>query len=188
MKYIAVYCGASAGNSKIYANVARRLGTWLVQNRYGLVYGGGRVGLMGEIAKTVVDNKGYVWGIIPRFLAERKLAFTEVTKLEEVADMSERKARMLHIADCCIALPGGPGTLEEITEAFSWARLGKNASPCIFLNINGFYDPLKMMYQQMVGRGFLTEKDYKKLLFTENLDDINPFIENYSAPQIRQYK
>lgn len=187
MKFIAVYCGASEGNRAVYARAARELGQWIVQNDYGLVYGGGRAGLMGEIANTVIENHGYVWGVIPHFLVERELAFTRASRLEEVSDMSERKNRMLQIADCCIALPGGPGTIEEMAEAYSWARLGKNVNPCIFLNIDSYYEPLKTMYEQMVTNGFLTVRDYKKLLFTADLRDINPFIRDYSAPQVRTY-
>ena len=104
-----------------------------------------------------------------------------------VDSMAERKANMLKLADACIALPGGAGTLEEIAEVYSWARIGKNPHPCILFNKNGFYDPLKALYQRMVKTGFLSEDAFKKLLFSENFAEIERFIADYQPPEFRHY-
>ncbi|PJG85612.1 hypothetical protein CVP05_05465 [Conservatibacter flavescens] len=102
-------------------------------------------------------------------------------------DFAERKAKMLELADVCIALPGGPGTLEEISEVYSWARIGKNDSPCVFWNVGGFYEPIKAMFQTMVDNGFLTQDHFDKLLFTDNLTELERFIEAYQPMGIRTY-
>ena len=114
MRKIAVYCGAAAGNNPTYANSARKLGKWMASNNIGLVYGGGQFGLMGIIAKTVIENGGHVDGIIPENLAARGASYQAVSNLQVVKDMSIRKQLMMDMADGFIALPGGPGTLEEI--------------------------------------------------------------------------
>ena len=185
---IVVYCGASEGNSPIFKAAAVNLGEWIAQNGYTLVYGGGKVGLMGLIADTVLANGGEVIGVIPSFLVDRELAHPNLTTLEIVDTMSTRKAKMLKLGDACIALPGGPGTLEEITEVVSWARVGQNDNPCIFLDVNGFYQPVKAMYDSMVDNGFLTQADRDKTLFSDSLSEIDGFIGSYEAPGVRQYK
>jgi TIGR00730 family protein len=184
---ITVYCGASLGNQPEYQQAAVTLGQWIAQKKYTLIYGGGRAGLMGLLADTVLANGGKVIGIIPAFLQARELTHSGCTKLIVVNSMAERKANMLKLADACIALPGGPGTLEEITEVYSWTRLGKNPHPCILFNTNGFYEPLRAMYQRMVETDFLTETYFKKLLFSDNFTEIERFIAEYQPPEIRTY-
>ncbi len=186
MSRIAVYCGANVGEP-VYISAAKALGKWLVANNYGLVYGGGGVGLMGILAKTVLMQDGRVTGIMPRNLYQRGAALDELEDLVVVPDMATRKAEMLRMADGCIALPGGPGTLEEIVEAYSWARIGDNDAPCAFYNVNGYWDPLKAMFDQMVASGFLSEEHRSKLLFATDLDEIGPFFANYTPPTVRQY-
>ncbi|MBC2254206.1 LOG family protein [Listeria ivanovii] len=115
---------------------ARILGEWIVEQKHILVYGGSKVGLMRVIADMVITGKGEVIGVMPRFLMERELAHTHLTKMYSVHTLG----------DVCIALPGGPGTLEEITEMISWSRIGQNPNPCILFNENGFYDPLRDLY------------------------------------------
>lgn len=184
---ITVYCGASLGNDPIYQDSAERLGKWIAENQHRLVYGGGRAGLMGVIADTVLAEGGEVIGIIPTFLCERELAHTGLTELITVDSMSARKQKMIALGDAYIALAGGPGTLEEISEVISWARIGQNPNPCILFNQNGYYNPLKMLFEQMVKSAFLTADDFQKILFSDDLTEIAHFISTYQAPEIRRY-
>ncbi|KRM95086.1 hypothetical protein FC19_GL002180 [Liquorilactobacillus aquaticus DSM 21051] len=187
MKKIAVYCGASAGNDAVYQKAAVKLGNYLVKHDFELVYGGGGIGLMGILANQVLSAGGKVHGVMPQELVERGAAFDKLTDLKVVANMSVRKQTMLAISDGCIALPGGPGTLEEIIEAFSWARLGDNPNPCTFYNVNGYYASLKTMFDEMTNKEFLTVADREKLLFSDSLDDIFSFMTSYVPPKIRTY-
>ncbi|MBM7616528.1 uncharacterized protein (TIGR00730 family) [Weissella uvarum] len=187
MKKIAVYCGATTGNDPKYEQATHELGIWLANNQFDLVYGGGGVGLMGLLAQTVLDNGGHVHGIMPQNLYDRGAAYNGLTSLEIVPDMSIRKQKMLEQSDACLALPGGPGTLEEIIEAFSWARIGDNENPCLLYNVAGYYNPLKQLLEEMVEKAFLTESDFQKLGFITQLDEIIPFIDAYIPPAVRQY-
>lgn len=184
---ITVYCGASLGNKEIYKKTAVDFGKWIVRNQHSLVYGGGGTGLMGVVSDTVMKEGGEVIGIIPNFLAERELANENITKLIRVETMVERKKLLLELGEVCIALPGGPGTLEEITEVISWARIGKNNNPCIFFNVNSYFDPIKDMYDKMVENAFLTKEDRDKILFTDSYEEIENFISNYTPPTLRKY-
>lgn len=184
---IAVYCGASKGNHPIYEQAAIKLGRWIADKDNTLVYGGGKAGLMGILADSVLENNGKVIGIIPTFLQERELAHPNLSEMKVVNSMSERKAEMLALSDACLALPGGPGTLEEITEVVSWARVGQNSNPCVFFNENDYYEPIKNFYDQMVSSEFLTLADRKKILFSNSLQEIDYFIDNYTPPVIRKY-
>ncbi|MCL1630722.1 TIGR00730 family Rossman fold protein [Sporolactobacillus sp. CPB3-1] len=187
MKQIAVYCGASKGNKPIYEEYAVRLGTWIARHHYGLVYGGGKVGLMGCVADAVLGLGGTAIGIMPQFLVDREIAHQGLSRLIITQDMDERKKKMMAQSDCCIALPGGPGTLEEISEAVSWARVGENDSPCVFLNVNGYYDLIKSFLDQMVGEGFLTAEDRSKILITDDFDEIETYMDSYAPPHVRRY-
>lgn len=184
---IAVYCGASVGKQEIYTQAAENLGLWLVKNHHELVYGGGKIGLMGILSQTVLKNGGKAIGVIPEFLKEREIAQSNLTELHVVQTMVERKALMADLATAFIALPGGPGTLEEISEMVSWSRIGQNPYPCVFYNVNHYYDALGQMYDTMVTDGFLTAKDRQKILFSDSLTEIATFIKNYQAPALRQY-
>ncbi|WP_057769051.1 TIGR00730 family Rossman fold protein [Lactobacillus selangorensis] len=187
MKKIAVYCGASSGNDPVYTKAAQNLGAYLASHQLELIYGGGGFGLMGALAKEVLAKGGVVHGIIPKVLYDRGAALDGLTDLEVVADMATRKQRMLTEADGCLALPGGPGTLEEISEAFSWARIGENNAPCAFFNVMGYYNPLAQMFDQMTAKGFLTVADRQKLCFSDSLTAIFTFMKTYIPPEIRTY-
>ncbi len=187
MKNIAVYCGASTGNDEIYALGAKKLGQWIVNNDYGLTYGGGRYGLMGVVADSVLANQGFVHGIITKELAERELSHTTLSKLDIVSDMSERKQAMLNDSVANIALPGGPGTLEEISEAFSWTIVGDSKNPCIFYNIDHYYDELASFFDSMTVKGFMEPTTRKTLLFSDSLSEIGEFIKTYTPPTLRNY-
>lgn len=184
---IAVYCGASYGKNNAYQEAARKVGKWIAEKNNRLVYGGGKAGLMGVVADEVLKHNGEVIGIIPTFLAERELSHPRLTSLETVDSMSERKNKMIALGDCYIALPGGPGTLEEISEVISWARVGQNQNPCILFNQNGYYNSLARFYDEMVEEGFLTKEDRERILFSDSLEEIEAFILNYTPPEVRTY-
>jgi hypothetical protein len=139
VKRISVFCGSSPGAQPEFSEAAQMLGEELVKRRIGLVYGGGRVGLMGEISTTVIQAGGEVIGVIPEGLVKKEIAAVELTDLEVVPSMHERKARMVEISDGFIALPGGLGTFEEIFEVLTWAQLGIHNNPCGFYNVNNYY-------------------------------------------------
>jgi len=143
---------------------------------------------MGVLADEVLLHNGKVIGIIPTFLVDRELSHPGLTRLEIVNSMSERKNKMIELGDCYIALPGGPGTLEEISEAISWARIGQYQNPCILFNVGGYYDKLKEFYDVMVENGFLSLADKKAMLFTDSITEIEQFIMNFSPLPVRTYK
>ncbi|MBC2324835.1 LOG family protein [Listeria booriae] len=184
---IVVYCGANKGNNPVYERATIAVGEWIARNNNTLVYGGGRSGLMGILADTVIASGGKAIGIIPTFLKERELAHPHLTELIIVDTMDERKQKMLNLGNACIALPGGPGTLEEITEVVSWSRLGQNNNPCIFYNENDYYRPIQQFYDDMVQNDFLTVEDRSKILFSNSVDEIHSFITDYVPPVIRTY-
>ena len=147
---ITVYCGASLGNDSAHQAAAKKLGKWIADGQHTLVYGGGKLGLMGVVADTVLAHQGKVIGIIPQFLQDREVSHPNLTKTVVVESMSERKNKMVELGDAYIALPGGPGTLEEIAEVISWARIGKNNNPCILFNEKGYFNSLKSFFNHMV--------------------------------------
>jgi uncharacterized protein (TIGR00730 family) len=155
MRYICVYCGSKAGTDPHYLKVASRMGQLLAEQGYGLVYGGGHVGLMGIIAEAVLAAGGRVIGVIPEAMVGRELAYKQVTQLEIVPSMHERKARMASLADAFIAMPGGYGTLEELFEIITWAQLGIHAKPIGILNVSGYFDALAAMIEHAVREGFI---------------------------------
>ena len=142
LKRLCVFCGSSPGARPEYAEAARALGRELLRRGTGLVYGGGRVGLMYELSRVVHEGGGEVIGVIPRGMVERELAYTGIRDLRIVETMHERKSLMAGLADGFAALPGGLGTIEEIFEVLTWAQLGMHRKPCGFLNAAGYFDPL----------------------------------------------
>ncbi|WP_447969090.1 LOG family protein [Nitrospira sp. M1] len=177
MKRLCVFCGSTTGSQTAYEQTTRQLGQLLVQHGIGLVYGGGNIGLMGVIAETVLKEGGEVIGIIPAALAEKELAFQEVTDLRIVQTMHERKALMEQLSNGFIALPGGYGTLEEICEMVTWAQLGIHHKPCGILNVEGFYDPLLAFMDHQVQEGFVTSVNRSLIIKAEDprqlLDQMN---------------
>lgn len=160
---ICVFCGSSFGNNPVYTEAAKALGSFMAANNHTLVYGGGNVGLMGAIADSVLENKGEVIGVIPKFLMDREVGHTGLTSLEIVTSMHERKKRMADLSDAFVAIPGGWGTLEEIAEILTWKQLGLLNQPVAILNINGFFDPLLKQMQCMVTEGFLQEHNFQSI-------------------------
>lgn len=177
---ITVFCGANNGKSELYKENAIELGKWIARNNHTLVYGGGKVGLMGAIADTVLENDGEVIGIMPQFLVDREISHNDINELIIVNDMSVRKTKLVDLGDVFISLPGGPGTLEEISQVISWVRVGKKDAPCILMNINGYYDFLEQYFDKMVEEGFLTKEDRQRTLFTDSVAEMHEFIRNYN--------
>jgi uncharacterized protein (TIGR00730 family) len=174
---IAVYCGAHLGADPAYALAAQALGHWIVRNGHELVYGGSKLGLMGVVADSVLDAGGTVIGIMPKFLQDRERAHTGLSRMITVNDLDERKKMMMQHSDVCLALPGGVGTLEEISEAYSWARVGQNNNPCIFFDVNDYYRLLRDFFDQMVEQHFLSAEDRQLVLFSDSLIEIDNFIQ-----------
>ena len=167
MSSICVFCGSSAGGNAAYKDAAVELGQLMAENKLNLVYGGGNIGLMGEIAQSVIKAGGTAIGVIPQFLVEKELVYTNLTKIHVVDSMHERKAMMVELADAFIAMPGGFGTLEETVEVLTWAQLGLHRKPIGLLNIDGYYDYLNDFFEHMVSEGFLL-REYKDMLLTSN--------------------
>ena len=155
MKRIAIYCGSKSGNRSQFALDVQKLGEVIARENIEVVYGGGRVGLMGVLANAVLAQGGRVTGVIPTGLFTNEVAHTELTDLITVEDMHARKAKMIQLSDGFIALPGGLGTLDEFFEVWTWCQLGIHNKPVGILNIGGYYDALLTFLNQMVGCGFL---------------------------------
>jgi uncharacterized protein (TIGR00730 family) len=155
MQRICVFCGSSTGGRPTYAALARTVGTELAQRKLGLVFGGGRVGLMGAIADAALAAGGEVIGVIPRALATKELAHERVTELHVVDSMHARKAKMAELSDGFIALPGGLGTLEELFEVLTWAQLGMHSKPVGLLDADDYYAPLLHFLDHARDHGFV---------------------------------
>ncbi|MFC5578187.1 TIGR00730 family Rossman fold protein [Lysobacter niabensis] len=170
MRSICVYCGSNAGNKPTYTERAIALGNHLAKDGLALVYGGGNVGLMGIVADAVLEAGGEVIGVIPEQLVEWEVAHKDLTRLEVVANMHERKARMFDLADGFVALPGGFGTLDEMFEMLTWRQLGIGDKPCAFLDVEGFYTPLIAMLDRMVEERFLHADQRRDLWHGDDID------------------
>lgn len=155
VRSVCVYCGSGVGENPAYAAAARVLGRALAESDVGLVYGGGGLGLMGEIARATLLAGGKVTGIIPEFLIAREHMLREVTDLVITADMHERKKLMFERSDAFVALPGGVGTLEELVEQLTWSQLGQHAKPIVIANINGFWNPFLNLLTHMREEAFI---------------------------------
>jgi uncharacterized protein (TIGR00730 family) len=161
---VAVYCGSRFGDSPAFADAARTLGTLIGRGGATLVYGGGRVGLMGTVADAVMAAGGQVVGVIPQALMDREVGHAGLTELHVVQTMHERKQLMAERADAFISLPGGIGTLEELYEVWSWQQLGYHDKPVALLNVEGYYDALLEFHRTMHARGFVSDAQFNALL------------------------
>ncbi|MGL4648618.1 MAG: TIGR00730 family Rossman fold protein [Caldilineaceae bacterium] len=164
LRSICVFCGANMGANPAYAAAAEEFARAMVAREIGLVYGGGSVGLMGMVARTVRDGGGRVTGVIPRALTTRELSGETIGELLVVDTMAERKERMLTLADAFVALPGGLGTLDELFEALTWGQLGIQSKPVALLNVLGFFDPLLAWYDHALTEGFIRPQHRHMLL------------------------
>ncbi|MCW2789396.1 MAG: family Rossman fold protein [Aeromicrobium sp.] len=169
---IAVFCGSSFGTDPAYEAAARLTGRTLAERGIDVVYGGGHVGLMGAVADAAVEAGGRVIGVIPRQLDDRELAHHGLTELHVVESMHERKQLMADLSDAFIALPGGAGTLEEIAEQWTWAQLTIHAKPCGFLDVAGFWSPMRTMLTTMVESGFVRAEQSGIVSFADDLDEL----------------
>ncbi|MDT9592252.1 TIGR00730 family Rossman fold protein [Nocardioides zeae] len=170
LRAVAVFCGSSFGDSPAYADAARLVGRTLAERGTTLVYGGGSVGLMGTVADAALEAGGEVVGVIPRALHERELTHTGCTEVLVVESMHERKAIMAERADAFLTLPGGAGTLEEVAEQWTWAQLSIHDKRSGFLDVEGFWQPLRTLRDQMVERGFVRPTQGDIVTFDDDLD------------------
>lgn len=167
-KRICVFCGSSHGNRPEFTEAAKTLGQLLANEGYGLVYGGGNVGLMGVVADAALAQGGEVIGVIPDFLDKREVGHRQLSQLHVVSTMHERKALMEKLSDGFIALPGGIGTFEELFEILTWAQLGVHRKPVGLLDVAGYYVPLKSMMDQAVSAGFLKQETSNLLMKSDS--------------------
>jgi uncharacterized protein (TIGR00730 family) len=167
IKKLAVYCGSAPGADPAFADMARALVREMAARDVEMVYGGGRLGLMGIIADTMLEAGGRVYGVIPQALVDHEVAHTGLTELHTVANMHERKAKMTELCDGFVALPGGIGTLDELFEAWTWNALGYHAKPFCLLNVHGFWDGLAGFMDHVMNSGFLSQARRLQLLKAE---------------------
>lgn len=181
----AIFCGSAHGTDPAYVEQTRRLVQAMADRGISLVYGGGRVGLMGTLADTAIELGMHVIGVMPEALVSHELAHTGVSELRVVKDMHERKSVMAENADCFIALPGGAGTLEEIIEVWTWAQLGLHGKACAFYNPGGYFDPLLAFFKHMIAEGFMKQSYYDMLIVSETPETLIERIESYTPPQAK---
>ncbi|MCF7521094.1 TIGR00730 family Rossman fold protein [Neisseria sp. ZJ106] len=167
LNHIAVYCGSNLGNSKTYYQSAQAAGAAIARQGSTLVYGGGKIGLMGTVADAALAEGGRVIGVIPTFLLEKEMAHPGLSELIETPDMPSRKSKMIDLADGFIALPGGIGTYEELFEVLSLAQLRRHAKPIGLLNTDGFFDPLIALMQHTADTGFMPQANMKLLCVSD---------------------
>jgi len=164
IRRLAVYCGSAPGSTPAFADATRATAKAMVEAGVELVYGGGKLGLMGIVADSVLDLGGHVYGVIPQALVDVEVAHTRVTELHTVANMHERKAKMTDLADAFLALPGGIGTLDELFEAWSWNALGYHKKPFCLLNVEGYWDGMVEFIDHATTSGFLSSSRRSQLL------------------------
>lgn len=182
MKSLAVYCGSSPGSDPIYAEQARTVGTLLAQQGITVIYGGGHVGLMGEVADATLAAGGKIIGVITEYLKDKEVGHSGLTELQVVDTMQQRKTAMIELADAFVALPGSTGTLEEIFEVIVATQLGLHEKPCGFLNTKGYYDPLLAMIDRMVDERFLRPEHRDGLIVSDDPADL---IERMATAEVR---
>lgn len=178
---ITVYLAANRGNDASIENAVKGLATWIGNNGHNLIYGGSKVGLMGVLASTALEAGAKVIGVEPQFFIEACVQAEDLTQLIVTPDMLQRKAKMIELGDAFVALPGGSGTLEELSEIMSMVSLGHTQAPCIIYNINGYYDLLQQFLQQMIDAGFSTPERQRGISFVTSLDELAAVLEEYEA-------
>lgn len=168
---VCVYCGSRSGKGSRYIQLAQELGSLLALQSCDLVYGGGNVGLMGEVSRSVMKSGAKVFGVIPEGLFGKEVASTDISKLYVVKNMHQRKAKMEKLADAFLAIPGGYGTLDELFEIITWNQIGIHQKPVFILNINGFYQPMIDQIKLMTREGFISKEHLARLIVCKNLQD-----------------
>jgi hypothetical protein len=184
MKKVAVFCGSSIGFNEIYRNEAIKLGNHFIEKNIGLVYGGGKIGMMGILADTILEKNGEVIGVIPGLLRHEEVAHTKITQMIVTKTMSKRKIKISKLVDGYIALPGGFGTLDEIFEALTLGQLGIETKPVGILNTNGFFNHLIKQLDVMVTEGYLKQSNKDMLIISESVPDLIAQMFSYKAPEM----
>lgn len=187
MKRICIFCGSNNGARDAYVYAARAMGEALVRRGIGLVYGGGRVGLMGVVADAVLAAGGQVIGVIPESLVAKEVAHQGLTDLRVVGSMHERKALMAELADAFVALPGGFGTFEEFCEVLTWAQLGLHRKPCGVLNVAGYYDALLAMFDHAVTERFVRAEHRVLVLEEQDPERLLDMLMRYQPPKLDKW-
>ena len=184
MKKIVVFCGSSLGFNPIYKKAAIELGNYFVNNNIGLVYGGGKIGMMGILSDTILAKNGDVIGVIPKLLEKEEVLHNEVEEMIVCKNMSERKVIMSKLVDGYITLPGGFGTLDELFEALTLNQLQIEQKPVGLLNVNGFFDATLLQLNKMVEEGYIKPQNLKLLLVASTVDELLHKMNNYKSPEI----
>jgi uncharacterized protein (TIGR00730 family) len=183
IKGVCVYCGSGKGQNTAYTVAARKLGKAFADHGIRLVYGGGGLGLMGEVARAALGAGGKVTGIIPNFLGAREVMLKDVDELIVVESMHVRKQLMFDRADAFVALPGGVGTLEELVEQLTWSQLGRHSKPIVVANIDGFWDPFLKLLEHMKGETFIRPGLDVHFTVVDKIEDVLPTIFRLAQPQ-----
>ncbi|WP_374570884.1 TIGR00730 family Rossman fold protein [Phenylobacterium sp.] len=187
LKSVCVFCGANFGRREAYASAARSFGRLVAERGLTLVYGGAKVGLMGELADAALESGGEVVGVLPRALMEREIGHPGITRLEVVNDMHTRKARLAELSDAFIALPGGIGTMEEVFEVWTWGQLGFHKKPVGFLNVAGYYDSLAAFLAHAVSEAFLQQAHRDMLIVRTDGEDMLSALDDYVPPTVEKW-
>ncbi len=187
MKRLSVFCGSSSGADPVYRSAARGLGASMAMKKITVVYGGGNVGLMGEVANAALEHRGEVIGVIPQSLVDKELAHAGVTELRVVRSMHERKAVMADLSDGFIALPGGLGTLEELFEILTWGQLGLHRKPCGLLNVAGYFTDMLTFLDHIVSQQFMKQRDLKMLLVEQDQETLLRKMAAYKPPRAEKW-
>lgn len=179
IKSLAVFCGSSSGTDPVYEKEAEKLGEYLAKNDIQLVFGGGRVGLMGTIADSVLTHGGKAIGTIPESLFQKEVGHTGIQELRVVQTMHERKKIMYDLSDAFIALPGGYGTLDEFCEVLTWSQLGYHKKPMGFLNVKGYFDHLLGQFNHSLKEGFITQAHIEMIIVENNIEQLFKRLKDY---------
>ncbi len=182
MESIVVFCGSGEGYNELYRETAYQLGKTLAEQNIRVIYGGAKVGLMGALADGVLQHGGKIIGVIPYFLKTKEVAHEGLTELITVETMHDRKLKMSELSDGVITMPGGWGTMEEMFEMLTWGQLGLHTKPIGLLNVNGYYDALKALSDNMVQEGFLNECVNATLLMSDSIEELMEQMTAYVAP------
>ena len=182
-----MFCGSNAGVRPAYLEAARATGRALARRGVGLVYGGGRVGLMGAVADAVLRAGGEATGVIPEALLAREVGHLSLTELRVVSSMHERKAMMADLSDAFVALPGGYGTFEEFCEVLTWSQLGIHRKPCGLLNVEGYYDGLLALFDHAVTEGFVRPPHRSLVVEAADPEEILDLLARYSPPEVEKW-
>lgn len=175
---IAVYCGSINGKDPTYREGAIALGTWIAEQGHELVFGGSDAGLMSAVCNAALDHGGKVYGVSPDIPFIRKQLHPGLTEVYLTSTMAERKSKMMELSDAYVALPGGIGTLDEITEVICLGRIGVEKKPCVMLNINGYYEPYRAVVEKMIEEEFVKREEMKHLLISDDMAEIGRFLES----------